>query len=640
MDLLTAPFGEPIYGLSANVARPPVAALLSIAMALGVDWIGLVALQRLQLGYFSRWPWLRWQAAPIGAALLAATLFPMALAGLLPRIALQPLALATAIAGIVHGCRNFRRFVQYIRLECAAAPFPGAGRFEAVGVLFWLSVVGLGLLALGPITEADALNYHVGVALHILNTGSFPFVPTWFSSRLAGAGEILIAMGLSIGAEQFGSLLQYSGVLGLVGIFQYGLILNAPEDPWLSARWRKIVALAAISTPVLIPWVASPKPLLLPVAMTTAALMVAVSMIAKGREDLSHSQQRHAFVLVCLLVMVAAASKMNFLLSGAVVGLIALRYMMSLRQTKFAVVSGVIAGLLIIIPAVIWKHIHFGGALIDSLLTLFPGHWPGTDMLQARMLGYNESNIAFPFSMLVPSGLGLLTTVLGFGLFLTVVALWKPRGHETITIVAAGSVVSVVGAILGQGTARFFLEPYLWLLMATLLQQRPLSKSAMKWIAAGVGAQSILVLGMIGIGVASLTTGALSVTLRESTMERHANAYAMMRWADSVLPSDANLLIDSRSIALAPRRTIASEWQWYLSPSSVEAKIYADTVIAQRGNFLLISTPVGERPVGSNCEISVFAGPFRAHIATRNPFNSGAQYDAWILRTDSHQPCR
>jgi hypothetical protein len=242
--------------------------------------------------------------------------------------------------------------------------------------------------------------------------------------------------------------------------------------------------------------------------------------------------------------------------------------------------------------------------------------------------------------MLVPSGLGLLTTVLGFGLFLTVVALWKPRGHETITIVAAGSVVFVVGAIFGQSSARFFLEPYLWLLMATLLQRNLPSGRTLKWISVGVAAQSALVLALIGIGAVSLTTGALSVSLRERTMERHANAYAMMRWADSVLPSDASLLIDSRSIALAPRRAIASEWQSYLSPDSVQAKIYTDAVIAQRGNFLLISTPVGERPVGSKCEISVFAGPFRAQLATRNPFNSGAQYDAWILRADSHQPCR
>lgn len=630
---------SPLYGLSANVAPPPLAAILSIAMILGVDWFGLIALRWLQLGHFDRWPWLRWQALPIGAALLAVVLFPAALLGGLPRVALQPLAIAMALAGLAHGWRSMvenGRSSGWLRPMSSVA---GTAKMNAMDLLFWLSVAGLGLLALGPTAEADALDYHVGVALSILNTGAFPFSPEWFTSRLAGSGEVLIALGLAIGAEQFGSLLQYSGVLGVVGIFRQGLSSDDPASNRAIGLWRYIIALSVVSTPVFLAWVASPKPMLLPVAMTTAALMVIVSMIAEERDILATAQQRSAFALVCLLVMEAAVSKMNFLLSGAVVGSIALGYMIRNRQTRWALPIGLASGLLILAPPVFWKHFHFGGTLIDALLTPFPGNWPGTDQFEAMLRAYRDTNVVFPLSLLVPAGPGTVTTVLGLGLPLSLGGLWRHNSGVTSKIVLAACAVAVLGSVLGQRNARFFLEPYLWLLIALLLQQPRLEVRAVKWISAAVIAQSVLGLVLIAIGVVTLTSGALSSTLRERIMERHANGYSVMAWADRVLPLGAHLIVEPRSVALAPRYVIGNDWRGYTSPGSEGAKVYLGAVGAQMPDFILGITSVGERPKGYGCDAEVYAGPFRAAVATRNPFNAGAQYDAWILRLNSHEQC-
>lgn len=626
----------PIYGLSANVAQPPLAAMLSVAMILGVDWLGLTALRWLQLGHFDRWPWLRWQALPIGAALLAVVLFPVALLGGLPRVVLQPLAISMVIAGLAHGWRSLVKRDQGSRWPRAMRPFAGAARMNAMDILFWLTVAGLGLLALGPVTDVDALDYHVGVALSILNTGAFPFAPEWFTSRLAGSGEVLVALGLAIGGEQFGSLLQYSGVLGIVGIFRYGF---ASADPGCSSQmrsWRQIVALAVISTPVFLAWVASPKPMLLPVAMTTAALMAAVSIIAAEKDKLALAQQRNAFALVCLLVMEAAVSKMNFLLSGAVVGSIALAYMIRNRQTVSALVIGFTSGLLILAPPVVWKHAYFGGAMIDALLTPFPGHWPGTTEFEAMLRVYRDTNVAFPLSLLVPSGMGTLTTVLGLGLFLPAIALSSPKVRVTYTLIIAACVVAVLGATLGQRNARFFLEPYLWLLMAALLVGMP-SGGATKWTSVAVAVQSVLVLAMMGVGIATLTPGALSTAFREKTMERHASGYAAMKWAGSVLPHDARLIVVPRSIALAPVLSIANDWRGHVPLVNGGERIYLDAVAKKKPNFMLVHTPAGERPTVESSGMEIAMGPFHFTDATRNPFNSGMQRDAWILRVESDQ---
>ncbi len=74
------------------------------------------------------------------------------------------------------------------------------------------------LLGLAPLTSADVLDYHVGSALNILRFDKYMFYPEWFTSLQSGNGEILIALGLSVGSEQFGSLVQFSSIFTISGI--------------------------------------------------------------------------------------------------------------------------------------------------------------------------------------------------------------------------------------------------------------------------------------------------------------------------------------------------------------------------------------------------------------------------------------
>jgi hypothetical protein len=282
----------------------------------------------------------------------------------------------------------------------------------------------------------------------------------------------------------------------------------------------------------------------------------------------------------------------------------------------------------------VWKHAYFGGALIDALLTPFPGHWPGTTEFEAMLRAYRDTNVTFPLSLLVPSGMGTLTTVLGLGFFLPALALSSPKAGVTSTLVVAGCVVAALGAILGQRNARFFLEPYLWVLMAALLVGMP-SGGATKWASVAVAVQSVLVLAMMGIGIATLTPGALSTALREKTMERHASGFAAMKWADSVLPQDARLIVEPRSMALAPRQPVANDWRGYVPLANGGGQVYLDAVANKQPNFMLVHTPAGKRPSLESSGMAIEAGPFHFTDATRNPFNSGMQRDAWILRIES-----
>ena len=52
------------------------------------------------------------------------------------------------------------------------------------------------ILSLSPNTHADSLDYHFLSAKHIIETGNLSTDLTHFHSRLSGAGETLIAIGL------------------------------------------------------------------------------------------------------------------------------------------------------------------------------------------------------------------------------------------------------------------------------------------------------------------------------------------------------------------------------------------------------------------------------------------------------------
>ena len=84
---------------------------------------------------------------------------------------------------------------------------------DIYSILILITLIGYFLLSFAPITHGDALAYHIDVAKNILKEGSLPNTIYNFHHLLAGAGEVIIAIGFIFEAEQFNNLVQFSGVL-------------------------------------------------------------------------------------------------------------------------------------------------------------------------------------------------------------------------------------------------------------------------------------------------------------------------------------------------------------------------------------------------------------------------------------------
>lgn len=615
-------------GLEAIIAPPPAGALISLLLVVGCHAAGRYITGLVRMGEEAS-AWLPWQAPVIGTAAIGAVLYPLALAGALPGWLLRAAAVALCVLGCAHlwvHAPASLRVAGSVRHASRAQPL---WRHVALALLV-LVLVGLGLAALGPVTAADALDYHVGVAIAILDVGAMPVRPDWFHGRLAGAGEVLNALGLSVGAEAFGALLQLAGLAAVAALLM-GVSSRTGSDGPTSRG--VVLALAAVSAPVMVFLASSPKPQLMYQAMTTTALALVVAARADAGSgtprDRSHMRR---FALVCLLVMSAATAKLSFLLTGAIVGLLA--FVMLMRRTPgagFAIAGA--AAIVIMLPPVAWKAYHFQSSLLNALVSPVPGRWPGSDAFTASLVAYTESALAFPLSLAVPSSPGVITTVIGAGLLL---AFWiRPGRHVPTWLVAgAAAVAAVAGAWLGQRTSRFFVEPYFWLLLAAALA--PVARVHAVVPRTLVMAQAAGTAALCCFAAVTLFPGALTPALRTSVMERAADGYEVMEWAGSVLPPDAVMLSYHRSIALAPRRAMAADWVSRLEPDPDAWMPYAE-LMKQMGVTHLLYLGDEAPEMLAACVDAPIGEPVQVHGAARNPFSPRPVISARIFPVRSER---
>tara|TARA_B100000959_G_C14967963_1_gene618566 strand:+ start:504 stop:2405 length:1902 start_codon:yes stop_codon:yes gene_type:complete len=621
-----------MYGLDANIIQPPFSAIISILLILACDYIGITVVSRLLKINTFNIKWMRWQAPIIGAALLSVIVYPVALLGGAFRGNLRILAITLIAISFLH---IFNLIKLNFHLITASFYKRDAGYSNIIYSLIIILVVGYALLALGPVTSADSLNYHIGVSIEILNTGVIFGTPEWFHSRLSGNGEVLNALGLSVGAEQFGSLLQFTGLLGVIGLFlgvdgnESGENLNATKD------FRALLTLVILSSPLLLFLVLSSKFQLLPISMTTLALCL---IVYPSRRNLDPSDSIKNFLLICLLVMVASQSKINYLLSGGILGLIAISLMFYKRLIWQSILIGVLAALLILVPVIIIKSEIYGSGFIETILSPLPGNSPGIDLFEIYIRNAQESKIIFPFSLFIPSRIGLVTTIIGFGVFSFVFL--RPRNNNWVKIILLSlGIVFLITMIYGPSSSRSYMEPYLWCLIAILLQKNNILY--IKNIKILVIFQSLIVASMCWYGVISLFPGAISPSLRDNVMSSAANGYTLMKWVDKTLPKSAIVLSSHRSISLIPRKTISLDWMDYIKTGEINVSNYLDRIKEEEVTHLLIWDQrtfenTEEYARFSKCFGDKIYGPEEDFIAVRNPFNKRlSRLNAWIVEFDS-----
>lgn len=498
---------------------------------------------------------------------------------------------------------------------------------------YHLLLMGYGLLAAGPVTDADDLAYHSKVSIDLLNQSSWVFAPEWFHSRLAGQGEIINALGYAIGAQQFGSLIQF---FGLACICSTILSISPAKDTNKSL----LLAIIFLASPVLLWLTSTSKPLLTPIAMTTLALLLLIE-ISKTPSN-KKSYLLTLFTIAHLFALQASQIKFNFILSAFLITCISL--LASIQKKLFfsnlCILMCLAAASLL--PSSIWKAIHYGGGWLSNIYNLFPGNWPGYPAFENNLRGYAESEIIFPISLVI-SDPAQITNTLGIGAITWFLGLWwlfcnrNEFRSYAITIGIASVLLAVIGAILGQHSGRFYLEPLAWLLLAlSTSSNSPIFLKGKVFISI-LHLQILIVSIGILYCIATLSIGSISTSKYQEVRLQKAYQSIEMQWLGDVTPTNSVVLTDMRSLGLSPRKVVSSvDWVANVDFTKGEEAHYLEIVKKSGANYYLTTTPPNSG-AWKNCIDSKPLYSLESHHNSRNPLNNISSYTVWLYRFNSEK---
>ena len=148
------------------------------------------------------------------------------------------------------------------------------------------------------------------MAKKLLLTGNYIADITHFHSLLSGSGEILIAIGLYFGSEQFGGLVQFSGLISIFGIFKK-----------IRKKNNYFYFLLVLTSPVILFLSSTAKPQLFHICSTAVIFCLC---FFENKKLLTLNEKNWKIIICIFVLIVSVSAKFNFLLSSFLLGLIIL----------------------------------------------------------------------------------------------------------------------------------------------------------------------------------------------------------------------------------------------------------------------------------------------------------------------------
>lgn len=590
-----------LHGL---VAPPPLPMLLAIAIAAGIGALG-AGVQR-RLGWRHATPLEHALGFVASIAVLAGALKLSVELGLVSLWPLRLLAWAIAAAGVLATLRSLGPAREKPWWWATLGdPSLGAFRWVVGGV-----VLASFAAALGPATDVDSLDYHLGAPLEWLRHGGVHPRVDWLELRLAGLGEALALLGLAGGTDALVAVLQACGVV--VALAAVGQGVEAPA-------LRRLGALAVAGTPVLLALVPSQKALVLPAAGVLAS---AVSLLASPEKG----APRHGWP-PALALGFAVGCKVSFVVGAGVVVLAAL---VSKRQPPRWLGAVAVASAALVLPTWVANTIRFADPVTPLLERFKAAPDPEVVALADYLRAYVDTSHGHWLGLMVPFTPGELSVSLGLGVTLVALVSWSTPTSRVLAITAVAT--AALMAIGGQRTGRFFLEAQ-WLIVAAACRG-PSPRWAPPVIVV-FAAHAVVVLLAATLAAALALPGAFTVEQRARVIADSASGAREVAWLDETLPPEALVWVDLRTTALLARP--------FVSPRHFDFGARLEVAAAQGATHALLATR-GASTRRAWLEACGVAGTLREvelEGAARNPWRRGTRYWRTFVALDfTQEGCR
>ncbi len=490
--------------------------------------------------------------------------------------------------------------------------------------VFIILLLGLYCIAnIGLVTNADSLDYHIGYAANYLKEPFYSY-PEWFTGRLAQTGEKIIALGLSWNSQSFAALVQYAGLTCIVR-----LLLNFKSFS-LKIENNNIVVLAFLSTPVLLFLCISAKPQMMPLAMSTLAFAL---LICANDFPIKEKKIHLIWLLLPMsLAMLASTQKSSFLVSSIFISLLSCRIAIrSKLLTPFIFFSALLA-VFIFTPVYLDKYLRYETGILSFLLSP-----PGgiDDSLKAFMIWvsqYRENPLPFPLYIFIPSGPGTLTTVLGAGGLLFIFGLYRSYSKSKFYV----NILCIFALLLwfiGQPSTRFYFEVYVWGLIIILHSSIQFSERETKIFRLLINLQASLIALVLVIYCGNVLMS-FQGNSYISFMKKYSDAYELAGWIESNVPHKEPILYDHRSRALLNNPIFSTDPIEFGGADDIQLKDLEKNLIKSKVTFLATRSDSVIFTTLYDCSDSIFLGPVEFIHKSRNPFNAGVPYSAYIMKIE------
>ena len=466
---------------------------------------------------------------------------------------------------------------------------------------------------MSPNTHGDSLGYHFTVANSILENGVYPLDITHIHTLLSGSGELLIAVGLLFGSEQFGGLIQFSGLLSILGIFKK---INHQKNYYF--------LLLLLTTPIIIFLCSTAKPQLFHIC--SSAVIFAMYFINK--ENKLNNDERIIRVFISLtILLVSVTSKFTFIVSGTLLGSYILYSAYVEKNLRYFFAISLSLFFLFYFPIIYVKYLKFGGSLFQYFLSPLPTHLSGMKEFQNYLFRFGR-HLDY-YSIIFPISIKQFTNSIGIAFLYLLFFNFKNKFSKITFVIVI--VYLVIHYFYGQFIGRTFMEPLFWILM--IMASYGVS-SKFKLFEYLFRIQSFVVICGIFVGIYFLLPASTTKFQKEKVLSSHANGYSLFKWANTKLKASDNVLSYHRSISLGHSNYISMDYTPYVNLKDKKNFMYLDKLAKKKPEFLLTysypnyspSLSIFKNCVGKLLHFEKNVGRFE----TRNPFNRGHIYSGYI----------
>ena len=478
-------------------------------------------------------------------------------------------------------------------------------------VLF--TILALFFLSLAPNTHGDSLGYHFVVAKKLLSSGNYFADITHFHSLLAGSGEILIAIGLFFGSEQFGSLIQFSGLVSIFGIFKK-----------IDNKSKYYYFLLILTAPIILFLTSTAKPQLFHIC---ASAVVFSLYFLDNSKNLTNNEEKWKAFLSLLILLVSVNAKFNFIISSFLLSIYIFYIFINNDNYKYFLFTSLSIFLIFYIPIILWKYLNFGGDFTQYFYSPFPLNILGFEGFTQYLTRYGGENNYL--NLIIPKNFNQFTNSIGLALCYIFLLNFRIKKVRIVFLMIISYIL--LNYFFGQIIGRTFLEPLFWVLLIIAKYGYSLRLEIFEYVCRF---QAIIVIGGILFGVFTIFPGTFSKDNKDIVLSKNASGYSLFKWANNVLVEEDVLFSVHRSQSLGISEYISVDFIPYVNFRDKKSKVFIEAIIKKKPQYILTYGYVNQKPILlglKDCagNLKYYKNSIGTHEA-RNPFNRGNKYNGFI----------